>query len=280
MKTHAIVTTSLRHSFLAVGILGFTAIASHAAVVTWGAATGISGDSNVSTAGTLVNARNFGGPGAPPTTTVNGVAFLPFAVDGLSTTYTAGNATLSTVSDRNPTFATTSTFQSLSAPYTTLLATATKFTADRSYKLTFSGLTAGQAYQFQVWQSNSTRGYPGPTSVLGNAFNFQLSIGDGLGNNVDLYAGDNGIGGGPNGTNRAATPGQFVLGTFTANALTQDFLFSNGEIDGWVNGFQLRALAAAPAVVPEPGSALAGMLALGVCLSGLAGRSRGKVLSS
>ena len=32
--------------------------------------------------------------------------------------------------------------------------------------------------------------------------------------------------------------------------------------------------------VPEPGSALAGMLALGVCLSGLAGRSRRKVISA
>ena len=272
MKTQS--SPSIRPGILAVGILALTTITAHAAVVTWGAATNIAGNSDVSTAGALVNARNFGGPGAPPTATVNGVAFLPFAVDGLSNTYTAGNATLSTVSDRNPTFATTSTFQALSAPYTTLLATATRFTADRSYKLTFSGLTAGQAYQFQVWQSNSTRGYPGPTSVLGDSFNFPLSIGDGLGNNVSLYAGDNGIGGGPNGTNRAPTPGQFVIGAFTANALTQDFVFSNGEIDGWVNGFQLRALAAAPAVVPEPGSALAGMLALGVCLRGLLARSR------
>ena len=271
MKTHT--TASLRRSLLAGAFLGLTTITSHAAIITWSAATYISGNSDVSTTGTLVVARNFGGTGVP-SATVNGVTFLPFAVDGTTNSFTVGNAKLSTPSAGDPIQpAATATFQALSAQYTTLLTTATTLKADRQYTLTLSGLTVGQAYQFQVWVNNSTRGYPGPTSVLGDAFNFPTTVGDGLGNNVSLYAGDNGIGGGPNGTNRAPTPGQFAIGTFTADLVTQSFTLQNGEISGWVNGFQLRTIPAAAAVVPEPGSALAGLLALGVCLSGLGKRS-------
>src|SRR5438105_4408842 len=61
-----------------------------ASSITWGSATNITGDSNVSTGGTLVGAFNIGGPGVG-STTVNGVMFAPFALSG--TTSTSGNFT-------------------------------------------------------------------------------------------------------------------------------------------------------------------------------------------
>ena len=92
----------------------------------------------------------------------------------------------------------------------------------------------------------------------GPNFLFETTVGDGLGNDVNLYAGDDGTT-----RNIPPVPGQYVIGTFTATAASQQIKYSNGEINGWVNGFQLRRLAA-PAV-PEPGTALAGMIAVGLC---------------
>src|ERR1043166_7327806 len=63
---------------------------SSAAVVSWGAPTTISGDSDVSTSGTLLGAVNWGFSSAGignPTTTVNGVTFIG-GMDG----YVAGSS--------------------------------------------------------------------------------------------------------------------------------------------------------------------------------------------
>jgi MYXO-CTERM domain-containing protein len=53
-----------------------------------------------------------------------------------------------------------------------------------------------------------------------------------------------------------------VIGTFTADATSQQIFYANGEINGWVNGFQLRQVVSS---VPEPGTALAGLVAVGLC---------------
>src|SRR4051812_43188466 len=73
---------------LAVGAVGLLALlpgASHGAVITWGAATNISGISDVTTAGTLVGAFNLGADGVSQAT-VNGVTFAPFAYTAPTTT--------------------------------------------------------------------------------------------------------------------------------------------------------------------------------------------------
>ena len=135
----------------------------------------------------------------------------------------------------------------------------------------------GQNYLFQAWVNDSTRSYPGPVSPTGTDQPFKLCITDITGHAALLYAGDNGIGAGAIGANRPPSPGQYVIGSFTADNVSQQIEFGNPQIDGVVNGFQLRTLGGpgpAPAVVPEPGSALAGMLALGVCLGGLTRRNR------
>jgi MYXO-CTERM domain-containing protein len=57
--------------------------------------------------------------------------------------------------------------------------------------------------------------------------------------------------------------GQFVLGTFTADATSQVIAF-NGPSGPNLNGLQLRQVGPSPAV-PEPGTALAGLVLVGLC---------------
>ena len=63
--------------------LALCGAAAHAAPIVWNAATNISGDSDVSTDGTLVNAVNLGAAGVAATT-VNGVLFNPLLMTGTS----------------------------------------------------------------------------------------------------------------------------------------------------------------------------------------------------
>lgn len=217
--------------------------------MTWGAPTNISANTDVSLHGTLVAAYNFGGTGVAATT-VNGVTFQPFPISGAANTYTVGNYTFKNV-DTFETIApaATSTWQPLTLAYQGLLTTAVDLNADRELTLTLSGLTPGQTYEFQTWVNNSNRqnGF--------NNFLFRTSVSDDLGNFVNVYAGDDGTVRGI-----SQVPGQFVIGTFTADAASQNVRFANGEINGVVNGFQLRQIP--PPVIPEPGTALFGFALL------------------
>lgn len=267
-------TTSPRCSILAAAIVSLTAltaaVSTEAAVIAWGTETDIAGNADVSTNGALVMAYNFGDTGVAGTT-INGVTFDPFAVDsgGLFNSYTVGNATLSTASDKNPRGIVTTTSQALSGSYLTMLNSAVKLTADREYKLTMSGLTVGQEYEFQVWVSNSGRGFFDRGA-------FPTSISDADGNSVSLYPGDNGVGLGPMGTDLSPAAGQFAIGTFIADAASQELFLGSGEIDGLVNGFQLRQLAqqGPGGAVPEPTTALFGAALLGTI--GLSRRRKGQ----
>lgn len=226
------------HTFLATALLAGTALTSHAALVTWGAPTVISGDSDVVTTGTLFVAGNFGPVGVSGTT-INGVTFDPVPIsapDGITTT----------------------TVTPLSASYLTLLNSALLLPADTTVTLTITGLTIGENYLFQAWVNNSGRDIP-----FFERGDFPTTISDGLGNEVSLYPGDNGNGTGPGDTNLPPVLGEYVTGTFTADATSQSFEFFSGEIPGVVNGIQVRSLSAAS--VPEPGTALAGLAAAGVC---------------
>jgi hypothetical protein len=247
MKLHPFLARRVRAALLASAAALATIASSHAALIAWGAPTNIAVDSDVSTNGTLVVAHNFGGTSVP-STTINGVTFLPFALNGGSNSVTVGNATLSAPNPINA--AATTTFQALSASYLDLLTSAATLQADSVFTLEITGLTIGQTYEFQTWVNNSNR-QNGPN------FLFPTEVSDGV-NTVTLYAGDDGTT-----RNIPPVPGQYVIGTFTASAVSQQVTYVNGEIDGWVNGFQLRQLGA-PAV-PEPGTALAGLAAMGLC---------------
>ncbi len=214
---------------LASVVLALVACPATASPITWGAATGIGGDSDVSTNGTLVAAFNFNGAG----TAVNAVLFQPFAVPGGAGSHTVGNYTISSnffgfnpdTSSPNPPFST------LSAAYQGLLGTAAPAIANST--LTLGGLTVGQQYEIQVWSHNSA-----------DEFGYGVEVGDdGFANSVFLDAGGAGF------------LGQYVIGTFTADAASQLVQFSPSEVSN-VNGFQLRLLGdePPPPAVPEPAS--------------------------
>ena len=213
--------------------LAVAAATTHAAIITWGPATTISGDADVSTAGTLVNAVNIGAAGVG-STTVNGVTFDPLA---FGNNVTSGNFNITTTgvfnsfNNRTPP---SGPFLSLSAPYKALLSSV-GLTGGTTFTLTMSGLAVGANYEFEWWSNVST----GAASLTG-AF---------AGVVVALNSRTGGVGG----------LGQFAVGTFTADGPTQAVLF-NGPGSNYLNAAQLRQTS----VVPEPGTAFFGLALCGV----------------
>ena len=257
MKTRTITASTRRALPAVLATLALAAAtAAHAAVVTWGAAQNITGDSNVSTAGTLVGAFNTGAVGVPPTT-VNGVTFQSFAVPHLTFGATVGNFAIASgaaFSSFNTAFGSGSPpFTNLSAQYQTLLRSGIR-NGNNGFTLTMSSLTVGTQYAFQWWANGSDLFSFGNFPVVASA-----------GNSVTLFT---------NPTDTNGGLGQFAIGTFTADATTQAINFGGSAAPN-LNAFQL--LAVAP--VPEPGSALAGLLALGACAGGLFKRNRRAVPS-
>lgn len=216
-------------------------------VITWGSPTNISGDTNVSTAGSLVAAFNMNGPDV----TVNGVTFVAFPVTGGSTSATMGNFSFTEspgilVAPTNLGSA-SPPFSNLSANYQTLLSSAISTSDNNSLTLAISGLIVGQTYQFQWWlnaSSNFTLGYnttassPNPVTLDSNT------------------------------TDANGGLGQFVSGTFFCGSANQFITFTG--IDGnnapTVNAFELR-------VVPEP-STMSIFLTGGAIIAGYAFKRR------
>lgn len=211
-----------------------------AAAITWGAPTNIAGDTDVSTAGTLVGAFNVGEV-AVPAATVNGVAFQPFAVPSGSSAAAVGNFALATgstfVSSNNLFGFNGAPFNTLSPAYQALLESGV-IVSQNSFTLTMSGLTVGAQYQFQWWANFSTQLPASWTATAGNTVT--------LDSNVQNIA--------------SGGTGQFAIGQFTADAGSEVITFS-GANGGLLNGFQLRQTAPAPTfVVPLPAGAYAGVL--------------------
>lgn len=203
----------------------------HGAVVTWGIVQNIAGDSDVSTAGTFTSpAHNYGGTGVGDTT-VNGVLFL-------GTTLPSGGVNGLSVA--------VPPFTNLSAPYQTLLASATT----QLTGMIFSGPTIlpGQTYQIEFWVNNSSVNSSSNTVITS-------------GNSVTLSS---------NTSSTIGGLGQFVLGTFVADTSgRQDFSFA-GTL--FLSGYQLRNV-----TVPEP--SIEHLLAMGACATALLRRKRHGLVS-
>ena len=219
---------------LAAFLLLLVASNANAASILWGPATLISGDSDVSTSGTLLGAFNMGSSGIS-STTVNGVTFNALGFTGSSVT--SGNFKF----DITPvTFSSGSSFGSASAPfanlsssYKTLLSSAAGGIGD-PVTLTMSALTAGRTYQFEWWSNNSAPAFSNTSTAT-------------AGNTVSLQS---------NTTVAQGGLGQFAIGTFTADATTQNILFAGtGPL---IDGLQLRDTTP----VPAPSSAQSGAVLL------------------
>jgi hypothetical protein len=218
----------------------------HASVLNWGAATTVSGDSDVSTSGALVGAVNLvGGATLPSNKTVNGVTFTSW--DASLSPNTSGifsfpqSAVGSYIFFNNA-----APFGSLSAEYRDLLRDGGVIPNGAS--LTISGLTIGQTYLFQWWST-----VPDPNNSTLNASGTATA-----GNGVTLD---------PNITNAVGGLGQFAIGSFTADNTTQAIAFSAGST---ISAMQVR-LPASSRSVPDSGTTLA---LFGVALASLIGVRR------
>jgi hypothetical protein len=233
------------------------------ATVNWGLGPQtISGDSDVSTLGTLVDAFALGNSGIP-STTVNGVTFAPFVFPDFSfsnpNTVTSGNYnfTEDEFAEGNGFLVNYSglgtdsgAYHSLSDGYQFLLGNGGGSTAPTTLALTISGLTAGQTYLFQWWDNNSSL----DSSFTGLELNTVSTAG-----NAAALAGNDGT---------AGSVGQFAIGTFMATSANEEIDFNGSSADGnssdpMLNAFQLRV-----AGVPEPSTcALLGIGALALVLT-------------
>lgn len=204
--------------FLGLGI-------SHAANITWEAATDISTDignsADVSNNGTLIEAYNAVGNDqidAATTITINGVTFTPTTslldgdprnganIDFSNTTNDGDPDYDSLVSDLE--------FGGGTDPVTLILGD-----GDGDASITGEGLlVVGEAYEIQIWYSDTRAGTNGRVTP----------VSDGNGNTVELND-------------------QFAIGTFTADATTQDItLESPGFGQAHVNAYQIRLLSSDP----------------------------------
>lgn len=224
---------------------------SDAAIVAWGAPTGIAGDTDVSLHGSLVGAFNMGGSSVSATT-INGVLFSPLTLSGFATT--AGDFTVaSSVSFASSFMGDTllHPFGSLSAEYRAMLGSFGR-NVTAPFTLTMVNLTVGNAYEFQWWVNTSQTVGGLVTATAGNAVT--------LDSNPAYTADPSHTGGGV---------GQYAIGSFVADATTQEVIFSGpGTTSVLLNGFQLRDTTPA---VPEPTSALT---FLGLALLGAAAARR------
>jgi hypothetical protein len=211
--------------------VGFLPVASQAVIITWETPTNIAGDSDVSTEGDLVFAASFYTSAA--TTIVNGVTFSGGGSDGDMEDSTTYGAYLDyDFYDVNNTAFDSSEepYNSLSESYKTLLNSAIFGVNNGSaLTLTLGNLTPTQEYQIQIWV-NDPRG-----GAVSSRF---TTITDGP--TLEYSA-----------TEDSGSAGQFVIGSFIADATTQTFTITAGIDSGTssnqINALQLRA-------IPEPSS--------------------------
>ena len=221
--------------------------------ISWGPAQNITGDSDVSTVGTLLCAYNFG-TASVASTTVNGVTFAPFVIQDFQTSGTVGSVTIT----ESPDFlygydvggTGTTPFSNLSSAYKALLNSAASAGMPATITIDLGGLTPGQSYEFQWWANNS--------SIADNWFVTSASAGNAVSVSANTLGSSGGEGSGIDGGT-----GQFAIGTFTADSTSYSIAF-NGEdsYEPIINGFQVRA-------VPEPSTcimALAGITCGGVSM--------------
>lgn len=249
--------TAVWAAAVTVGLSLMAPLASVAAPVNWGPAKKITADTDVTTQGSLIQAVNLGDAGVG-NTTVNGVLFQGMAAPFTQTTSVSlGNFTLAPsglgfLSLPNGSYGSGSApFTGLSASYQGLLSSAAQTGAGDTMTLTISGLVVGHAYVFEWWSNFSAPGSQNHTASP---------------NLVSLV---------DNTTNAEGGVGQFVVGTFFADA-TNEVITFDGPQGALVNGMQLRDLG----VIPEPSNAIIGLALAGIVGYSFLGRKRQPALQA
>jgi hypothetical protein len=241
-------TLLLSAAVLAATLLPHTLFAPPIATPTWGAAQNITGDSDVSTLGSLLYAYNIGASGVAGTT-VNTVPFTAFVFPELtSNTATMGDVTFtenpSNLNAYNFLGSGSGSFAALSSGYQALLGSGGSAGAPTTITVELGGLTTGQDYLVQWWSN---------VSVLSGG-TFQQTIASGNPSSVTLDS---------NPTYTEGALGQYVIGTFTAISPFATFDLSGtgiGEAFPLINAIQVRNITSA--AVPEPGQVAASILLL------------------
>ena len=205
----------------------------HAVTVTWGTATDISSSTEVSTLGTQVFGRSISTAYGTSASIVNGADF-GFNNPNWTVTFTDGF----------PVTATLSLIPALSGPdgsnYQNVLSIfRDSYPSSSSGSFSFGNLTEGQEYQIQFWAAD----YRNFTNVRTQTL---------------TAAGDSASPALPYLNSNGTSHGQFILGTFTADATqTVSFTVASNEYAQY-NAIQLRA-------IPEPSAALLGSFGV-LCL--------------
>jgi hypothetical protein len=216
--------------------------------ITWGSAQNITGDSDVSTLGSLLYAYNAGEAGVT-STTVNGVLFSPYVFPHHPhQTTTTGSVTFTESPDYLLPFNNLGTgsgsFDSLSGSYATLLSSGGSAGLPDTITGTFGGLTAGNDYLIQWWSNDSA-------STFGGVFVQTQASQIGGNSTVTLDS---------NLSNSAGGLGQYAIGTFTATSSSVAFNLNSVTGLPLINAFQIRDVTSS--AVPEPGQVAASLLLL------------------
>jgi len=213
----------------------------HAAAITWVAPVNITGDTDVSTLGTRLYAETWGAG-----TTVNGVSFT-------SDSSKTGDGNVTIAFPASGGVSSTVVGGGSSAPYSQLSTAYKKLVqglvnggtgatgATTAGIITLGGLTVGNCYQVQIWINDSRSGAASGANSYPTRTAYLSSVG---GNSAGLahYVG---------GTSSSAAGGlgQYVLGTFTADATSQVIsLTDSNSVATGTGGTQLNSILVAKIV--------------------------------
>jgi hypothetical protein len=220
---------------LSIAALATLAAPAHAQFITWSEPFSITGDSDIQTTGTYIDAFKTASvpAGTPDYTTANGVTFHANAG-----TYSDGIITLSgTDPGTNSGIGSASTPDSVYNAILTGIAYFYGGSGPGSGMVTLSGLTQGDSYRVEIWNTGGLSGYP-DTSYVGATPTDSVSFAD-----------------------------NYAFGTFIATGSTASFAVLDGGGFPMVNAVALYS-------VPEPSTYAMIVIGLGLLALVAVGRFR------
>ena len=218
-KLHHPFTRGCHYALLVAATALSTLALTARAQINWQAPVNITGDNDVTNAGTFVYSYDY----AALTETVNGVTFV-----GASAANAGGNvATTLTTFNTTAFTSTASPFASLSPAYQAMLVGSAYASSASTFTVTLSNLVSGHQYLVQFWVNDPRSG---ATTTR------QVTLSSTGGNSVVLAY---------NYGQTSGDPGQYAVGLFTASGTTQAFTLvgTTGSVPQ-MNALQVRDMSA------------------------------------